>query len=432
MERSAISRDKQPVLRAAPAASFLIAAISALAALNYPAAAAKLEVLHEFTGPDGSDPQGGLTVDPNTGTLYGTAFYGGNGYGTVFSLTRPTHGKRNWKYEIIHTFEGSFDGSNPATGLAISPSGDFLWGTTLKGSSFCGGSCGTIFRLAKEVFGHGWVKETVHQFTGESFDGILPNSAPVIDSQTAYLYGTTSSSTSSTIYRMLLGDNSFSVLYNAEMKIGEYVGYHPQGVALAGDGTIYGTAADGEFAGTIFRIDLDGVGKILHRFGGPDGLYPLGPPLLSAEALYGTTWEGGAPGDCPGGPGCGTVWRMLPSGREKVLHSFAFFRHPRDGQTPLSPLVLDPLTGTLYGTTYNGGTGTVCGGNGGSCGTIYSVDRQGGHYQVLWEFPHGGPAAPEGQLVFHDGALYGTSYDGGKPCSDQHYLGCGTVWKLTP
>jgi uncharacterized repeat protein (TIGR03803 family) len=335
-------------------------------------------------------------------------------------------------HKVIDTFQGGLDGSQPATGLAISPSGDFLWGTTLKGSSFCGGGCGMIFRLEK-TFRHGWVKKTVHQFTGETYDGVLPNSTPAIDGQTAYLYGTTSSSTSSTIYRMLLGDNSFAVIYNAEMKIGEYVGYHPQGVAVDADGTLYGTAFDGEFAGTIFRIDTDRNGKILHRFGGADGLYPLGPPVLSpGGALYGTTWEGGKAGDCPESPGCGTVWKKLPGSNEKLLHSFAFYTHPRDGQTPLSTPVLDALTGTLYGTTYNGGTGTVCGGNGGSCGTIYSVDSEGGHYQVLWEFPKGGPAAPQGQLVFHDGALYGTTYDGGKACPDQHYIGCGTVWKLTP
>jgi uncharacterized repeat protein (TIGR03803 family) len=231
---------------------------------------------------------------------------------------------------------------------------------------------------------------------------------------------------------MQLGDSSLAVIYNPDMKIGEYVGYHPQGVAVDTDGTLYGTAFDGEFAGTIFRIGPDGNGKILHRFGGEDGLYPLGPPVLSAGgALYGTTWEGGKAGDCPQSPGCGTVWKKLPNSKEKLLHSFAFFTHPHDGQTPLSPLVLDPLTGTLYGTTYNGGTGTVCGGFGGSCGTIYSVDSGGGPYQVLWEFPKGGPAAPQGQLVFHDGALYGTTYDGGKQCPDGHYIGCGTVWKLT-
>ena len=66
--------------------------------------AAKLEVLHEFTGADGSDPIGGLTLDPNTGKLYGTAIYGGAGYGTVFSLTPPAPDKRKWKFETLYTF----------------------------------------------------------------------------------------------------------------------------------------------------------------------------------------------------------------------------------------------------------------------------------------------------------------------------------------
>ena len=98
---------------------------------------------------------------------------------------------------------------------------------------------------------------------------------------------------------------------------------------------------------------------------------------------------------------------------------------------PLSPLVEDPATGTVYGTTYYGGTGTRCGGVNGGCGTIFSVDIH-DTYQVLWDFPNGGAASPQGNLVFDDGALYGTSNDGGKSCPDQHYIGCGTVWKLTP
>ena len=141
---------------------------------------------------------------------------------------------------------------------------------------------------------------------------------------------------------------------------------------------------------------------------------------------------GGNPKACPNSPGCGTIWRKPLSSREKVLHSMSFYAHPRDGQSPISPLVLDPATGTLYGTTYYGGTGTICGGFNGSCGTIFSIDTLGDNYQVLWEFPKGGPANPSGQLVFHEGALYGVSYDGGQTCSDKHYIGCGTVWKLTP
>ena len=94
--------------------------------------------------------------------------------------------------------------------------------------------------------------------------------------------------------------------------------------------------------------------------------------------------------------------------------------------------MLDAENYTLYGTTFYGGTGTSCGGYNGSCGTIFSVDTSGDNYQVLWEFPRGGAASPQGQLAFHGGALYGSSYDGGTSCPDRNYIGCGTVWKLTP
>jgi uncharacterized repeat protein (TIGR03803 family) len=223
-------------------------------------------------------------------------------------------------------------------------------------------------------------------------------------------------------------------MYNPAQNIGDFVGTRPQGVVVDENGTIYGAAYDGAYYGTIFRLDSQGDGKILYGFKNwPDGANPETPPIRDANGtLYGTTTRGGKPDDCPNSPGCGTVWKKPLSSREKVLHSFAFYRRTRDGSVPLSPLVLDEATGTLYGTTYYGGTGTQCGGVAGSCGTIFSLDTEGNNYQVLWEFPKGGPANPQGQLVFYDGALYGTSYDGGQACADQHYIGCGTVWKLTP
>jgi hypothetical protein len=67
-----------------------------------PAAAARLQVLHEFTGSDGADPTGGLPLDPTTGTLYGTAIFGGGGDGTVFSLTPPPPGGRRWKFQVLY------------------------------------------------------------------------------------------------------------------------------------------------------------------------------------------------------------------------------------------------------------------------------------------------------------------------------------------
>jgi hypothetical protein len=216
---------------------------------------------------------------------------------------------------------------------------------------------------------------------------------------------------------------------------GNFVGFHPKGVVVDPSGLIYGTAGDGGAAGVGTLFQLAGVksNKVLFSFDGPHGASPLtGPTLDPSGDIYGTTWRGGNPADCPNSPGCGTVWKRLPNAKVvRVLHSFAFFTNPKDGQTPMSPLERDPKTGTLYGTTYYGGAGTQCGGNNGDCGTVFEVDADGA-YELLWDFPRGGPAAPEGLLAFFKGALYGTSYDGGKSCPGQHYIGCGTVWVLTP
>jgi hypothetical protein len=392
-------------------------------------------VLHEFTGPDGSDPQGGLTVDPNTGTLYGTAIYGGAGYGTVFSLTPPPPGKSRWKFKVIYTFQGGTNGSQPTNGLLFlsDDAGQHLIGTTLRGSSFC--DCGTIFEL-DNVSGD-WEKIASHQFQGDTYDGGLPNSTPVFDPKTKTVFGTTGSSgnDSGSIYGLDPANFDFTVIYNPAQHIGTPVGTSPFGVVVDSDeGLLFGTALKSDYAGTIFLMDFQGEGEILHQFKGPpDGAYPGASPTMDASGtLYGSTFAGGNPKACPNSPGCGIIWKKPPSSREKVVHSMAFYSHPRDGQSPISPLVLDAENYTLYGTTYYGGTGTICGGYNGSCGTIFSVDTSGDNYQVLWGFPRGGPASPQGQLVFHDGALYGSSYDGGTSCPDRNYIGCGTVWKLTP
>ncbi|MGA8324559.1 MAG: choice-of-anchor tandem repeat GloVer-containing protein [Candidatus Cybelea sp.] len=67
--------------------------------------------------------------------------------------------------------------------------------------------------------------------------------------------------------------------------------------------------------------------------------------------LYGTTAEGGAKHD-------GTVFAITASGKETVLHSFAFGK----GAAPSASLL--NVTDTLYGTTYLGGKGA---------GTVFSL-----------------------------------------------------------
>ena len=71
-------------------------------------------VLHTFDGSDGEFPNAALLPSAN-GTLYGTTWYGGSGNGTVFSLAPGSGG---WKESVLYGFQGTADGSAPATSTA--------------------------------------------------------------------------------------------------------------------------------------------------------------------------------------------------------------------------------------------------------------------------------------------------------------------------
>ena len=90
---------------------------------------------------------------------------------------------------------------------------------------------------------------------------------------------------------------------------------------------------------------------VLYGFIGPtDGAYPTAGLVRDKQGnLYGTTSQGGGTG-C-GNLGCGTVFKLTPSGTLKVLYGFT---GKADGATPYAGLILDTL-GNLYGTTAHGG-----------------------------------------------------------------------------
>jgi uncharacterized repeat protein (TIGR03803 family) len=417
-------------------------------------------VLHEFSVPEGDDPTGGVIVDRTgitngvPGTLYGTARSGGSGFGTVWSLTPPAKPKDQWTFALIHPFESGDDGATPGTGLLLDAATGQLYGTT-ESVAGCPNQCGSVFRLdPAERRGGKW---TIHRLARLRFGNgkreidYVPNSALVFDRQNDLLG--TANGLAGAVYRAFHTGRG-ELLYAPDFKVGKDVGDHPQGIVVDRSGLVYGTAFDGgaNGIGTVFQLAGVRNNKVLTVFDGAHGANPLAGPILDPSGtLYGTTWRGGNPNACPNSPGCGTVWKRLRNSSAHaviVLHSFAFFTDLKDGemgqigQPAAAPLAREPATGTLYGTTLYGGTGTQCGGSHGDCGTVFRVDADGA-YEVLWDFPNqrkapdncsgkACPAAPLGLLALFKGAVYGTSYDGGKPCPDGHYLGCGTVWKLTP
>ena len=167
--------------------------------------------------------------------------------------------------------------------------------------------------------------------------------------------------------------------------------------------------------GTVFSITPSGKEKVLYTFGkNPDGSDPEAGLIEVSGSLYGTTESGGTHYCRTLEDNCGTVFSITTTGTEKVLYSFRGGRH--DGSAPAAPLL--DVNGTLYGTTQYGGNCSTVG-----CGTVFSITA-GGKERILYNFagpPDG--AYPEG-LVEANGTLYGVTGGGGANAT-------GTVFSVT-
>jgi uncharacterized repeat protein (TIGR03803 family) len=174
--------------------------------------------------------------------------------------------------------------------------------------------------------------------------------------------------------------------------------------------------------GTVYSLTPGTKGawteSVLYAFKGAttsDGSEPIGiwKPLDSTSPLFVTTLAGGT-------YGAGAVVELTPtssgSWTEEVLHSFG---PSPDGQSPYGAVVAD-TKGNLYGTTGSGGKGF---------GVVYRMQPNGSSYteSVLYSFEGGNDGANPhaGLIIDKEGALYGTTVDGGSANS-------GTVFKLTP
>lgn len=160
--------------------------------------------------------------------------------------------------------------------------------------------------------------------------------------------------------------------------------------------------------------------------------YPYGHLVFDSNgAMYGTTASGGT-------ANWGTVFQLVPptvSGgawTENVLYSFT---GGNDGRQPSSGVVFG-TDGALYGTTYDGG-GTLqyCGGG---CGVVFKLappTSPGGAWtqSVIYTFQGVYDGQNPGAVIFgSNGALYGFTPAGGPAAFACKRIGCGTVFQLTP
>jgi uncharacterized repeat protein (TIGR03803 family) len=370
--------------------------------------------LYSFLGPpaDGADPEGGL-VQGSDGNFYGTAYQGGTSTNCPFGCGAVFRISPGGSYTNLHSFAGPpIDGANPYGGLVQGNDGNFYGTTKFGGTS----NSGTVFRIsAVGQLTNLWM------FTGGS-DGGIPFYAPVQGSDGNF-YGTASIGGTNgvgAVFRISPG-GSYTNLYS----FGLYPdGFLPEGGLVQGsDGNFYGTTYLGgtntnclEGCGTVFRISPSGSYTSLYSFAGPpnDGNSPAGLVQGSDGNLYGTTAFGNTNGD-------GAVFRISPNGTYTNLHFFT--GSPNDGRNSYAGLV-QASDGNLYGTTFYGGTSTNCGSG---CGTVFRISLT-GSYTSLYSFfaalPNDGIAPIDGLVQGSDGNIYGTTRNGGT----SHI---GTVFKLT-
>ena len=411
---------------------------------------ARFKLLYGFTGgSDGYNPQGGLVFDDN-GALYGTTFFGGTvnnecnvGCGTVFRLARTN---RHRKLETIHSFAGyPNDVGHSYAHVTFDKSGN-LYGTAGGGGlnlCFDGFPCGGIFNLSPSR--GGWDESVIYNFTKHS--GETPYSGLTL--YKGVLYGTTWFGPESkgnvgngTVFTLALENGSWKHKI-IHAFAGGVDGYEPYAdLVFDKNGNPYGSTPYGgtSYSGDIFKLVRNGKGgwneTLLYSFASNyvSGAYPSALVFDSSGNLYGVTSSGGTTTgqDCRI-YGCGTVFELKhgkTGWRQIILYKFA---GGGDGYSPGAGLVFDNA-GSLYGTTFLGGTGTCQFGQYPGCGTVFKLIRATDgkwHKTTLYNFAGGsdGEFPNNGNLILDDaGHLYGATLGGAAYGSS----GYGTVYQITP
>ena len=405
-----------------------LAAMVCAAMLLFPHAHAQTyTVLHNFTGGrDGGDPYAGLTMD-RAGNLYGTASYGGNGYGVVYELA---HRGSGWVFNSLYNFAGGNDGEGPVARVIIGPNGS-LYGTTYGGGDpNCSGGygCGTVFNLrppatvCRSVSCY-WSETVLYRFAGGN-DGANPLLGDILFDPTGNIYGTTENGGDvgcdgmgcGTVFELSPSGGGWieKVLYSFMGQSGD--GANPfAGVILDSTGNLYGTTKFGGplSEGTVFKLSPAGSSwteSVIYGFEGTnDGYWPVGGLIIDHSGnLVGTTGSGGVNAG-------GIAFNLTPLGAEAIVHSF-------DGQQDggaYGTLTAD-AAGNFYGMTYDDGAY----GN----GSVFKLTpTQGGWiYTDLHDFTGDDGRCPYGNVVIDaQGNLYGTAGGGGT--YDE-----GVVWEITP
>jgi uncharacterized repeat protein (TIGR03803 family) len=368
-------------------------------------------VLYNF-GSQLNDPQNpfssGIIAQGRDGNLYSSASGGANNYyGAVYKIS--TAGALSDLYSF-GTVSG--DGNTPDSGVTLGTDGNF-YGTTFSGGT---AGFGTVFKLSPSG-----ILTTLYNFTAGN-DGALPIAPPIQGTDGNY-YGTTcplcnGAPGNGSIYK-ITPSGTFTVLYECDITHC-WNFYDP--LIQGTDGSFYATSEYGGSSenGTILKITSTGKPTVLYNFDGTHGRLPLGPLVQGTDGnFYGTAVSGGTLNN-------GVVFRITPTGKLNVIHNM---NGTTDGSAPYAGL-LQATDGNFYGVNIGGGASSANCPSG--CGTIFKVTPT-GTFTVLYNFDQATGQSPFTTPFQHtNGLIYGTTQTGGTgnvslTCSSGN---CGVLYSL--
>jgi uncharacterized repeat protein (TIGR03803 family) len=343
----------------------------------------------------------------------GAAPYGGKG--TVFKIT--PEGTLTMLYSFCSNFPSCPDGSYPLAGVVQGTDGNF-YGTTFLGGT---DGDGTVFKINPSG-----ALTTLHSV--DVTDGLQP--LVLVQGRDGNFYGTTyegGANAYGTVFK-ITSSGTLTSLYSFCSEINRGIctdGSSPLGGLVQGtDGNFYGTTVVGGTGGckygcgTIFKITPSGTLITLHSFGGQNGSEPIAGLIQGTDGnFYGTTEYGGA-------NDAGTVFTVSPSGTVTRLYSFSCSGSTcANGVFPGARLV-QGTDGDFYGTADGGGAndyGTVFKIT--SSGTLTTVHSFAGPGDAYY-FPY------PGLIQGTDGTFYGVTPFSGT-VNETCPLGCGTIFSLS-
>jgi uncharacterized repeat protein (TIGR03803 family) len=243
----------------------------------------------------------------------------------------------------------------------------------------------------------------VYRFKGPPGDGAQPGSGVLVADKYGALYGTTIGGGNGpcnyfglpgcgVVYKLTPNSQGYSesIIYNFQ---GKSDGANPvEGVIFDADGNLYGTTSAGGShncpgggCGVVYKLTATANGyvqSVIHRFDGADGAYPDAAPTIDAAGiLYGTAFDGGSGTCATYAGGCGTVYSLAPAGHKKYAFTLLYsFQGGSDGAQAQGGLFLDKHGNLLGMTTFGGSGPCAISGLPSGCGTVYQLTPSGTAY----------------------------------------------------